>query len=242
MARRENYRKLTRRGGPATPKLIASFKDLIAQGVLVPGCKLLPERELAKRFGVNRATLRQVLKLLEVMGVLSQRVGDGTYLKESAADILAEPMDFLMIMGDISHDERFEARLIVEPELAARAAERATAQDLAALRQAIQRMEKSTTARAKLIADLAFHDALFQASGNRVCQLIFSVIHQAIFKSIVPSAERFPPQRLQRAVAFHKAIYAAISEQKPEVARAKMIEHLTESQALLSSVVKVRTR
>ncbi|MGH9668171.1 MAG: FadR/GntR family transcriptional regulator, partial [Bryobacteraceae bacterium] len=57
--------------GRTTAKLIASFKRLISQDVLAPGCRLPPERELAKRFGVNRATLRQVLKVLEIMGVLS---------------------------------------------------------------------------------------------------------------------------------------------------------------------------
>src|SRR5579871_3060171 len=124
-----------------TAKILEKIKRLIATGAVAPGGKFPPERELAKTFGVNRASLRQVLKVLEIMGVLSQRVGDGTYLNDSAESILDEPLDFLVLLDDLSHHELFETRLIVEPELAARAAERATTEDLAALRKAIKDME-----------------------------------------------------------------------------------------------------
>src|SRR5580704_1999223 len=128
-----------------TAKLISRIKSLIATGAIAPGSKFPPERELAKEFGVNRASLRQALKVLEIMGVLTQRVGDGTYLSASAETILKEPLDFLILLDDLSHHELFETRLIVEPELAARAAERATVEDLAGLRQAIMAMERSRT-------------------------------------------------------------------------------------------------
>jgi GntR family transcriptional regulator, transcriptional repressor for pyruvate dehydrogenase complex len=99
-----------------TTRLIGSFKALISDGSLVPGCKLPPERELAKSFGVCRASLRQAWKVLENMGVLSQRVGDGTYVNEGAPEILAEPMEFLILLGGISFKELAEARLLFEPE------------------------------------------------------------------------------------------------------------------------------
>jgi len=105
-----------------TAKLIEKIKRLISTGGIVPGGKFPPERELAKEFGVNRASLRQALKVLEIMGALTQRVGDGTYLSESAESILNEPLDFLILLDDLSHHELLETRMIVEPELAARAA------------------------------------------------------------------------------------------------------------------------
>ncbi|MGH9718690.1 MAG: FadR/GntR family transcriptional regulator [Bryobacteraceae bacterium] len=51
-----------------TPKLVASFKDMIQRGELVPGCRLPSERELSARFGVSRPSLRQALKVLDIMG------------------------------------------------------------------------------------------------------------------------------------------------------------------------------
>jgi len=218
--------------GDLTVRLISSFKRLISDGTFTPGCKLPPERELAQRFRVNRSSLRQALKVLQIMGVLSQRVGDGTYLNTNASKILHEPMEFLMLMGDISQEELFEGRLIVESELAARAAERATAEDLAVLRRAITDMANSQSDQARLDADVAFHEAIFRASGNRVCQLIFTVIHRAILLSMARIVKRVD---LKRPLAFHKAIYSAIYRREPEEARRKMIEHLLDAKSLLLS-------
>src|SRR5512134_2603205 len=96
-----------------THQLLARFKDLIAQGVLRPGGRLPPERELAKRFGVSRSSLRHALKVLDIMGVLTQRVGDGTYLTTSASRILSEPLEFLVLLDGISLFDLLETRLIV---------------------------------------------------------------------------------------------------------------------------------
>src|SRR6202041_3689587 len=166
--------------GRVTARLIARIKGLIADGSISPGSKFPPEREMAKDFGVNRASVRQALKVLEIMGVLNQRVGDGTYLSESAETILNEPIDFLVLLDDLSHHELFETRMIVEPELAARAAEQATVEDLAGLRQALMAMERSRTNQARLEADIAFHECIFRASGNRICHLLFRIIHRTV--------------------------------------------------------------
>jgi GntR family transcriptional regulator, transcriptional repressor for pyruvate dehydrogenase complex len=108
----------TRRKTPVdtriTAKILEKIKRLISTGAVVPGGKFPPERELAKEFGVNRASLRQALKVLEIMGVLAQRVGDGTYLSASAESTLKEPVDFLILLDDLSHHELFETRMIVE--------------------------------------------------------------------------------------------------------------------------------
>ncbi|HWH58624.1 MAG TPA: GntR family transcriptional regulator, partial [Terriglobales bacterium] len=126
-----------------TAVLIGQIKAMISSGAIGPGSKLPAERELAKSFGVNRASVRQALKVLEIMGVLSQHVGDGTYLSSTAEAILHEPIDFLVLLDDLSQHELFETRLIMEPELTARAAERATAEDISALRNAVLAMERS---------------------------------------------------------------------------------------------------
>src|SRR5271169_3611814 len=167
-----------------TAKLIAKIKRLISTGAIEPGSKFPPERELAKEFGVNRASLRQALKVLEIMGVITQRVGDGTYLSATAESLLNEPMEFLILLDDLSHHELFETRMIVEPELAARAAERATVEDLAGLRQALMAMERSRTNQARLEADIAFHECIFRASGNRICHLLFRIIHRTVLTSM----------------------------------------------------------
>jgi GntR family transcriptional repressor for pyruvate dehydrogenase complex len=228
MSKRGDYfQKIRQEGqqGDITVKLIGAFKSLISQGRIAPGDKLPPERELARRFQVNRSSLRQALKVMQLMGLVSQRVGDGTYFNTDVEAIFREPIELLILLADISDEELFEARLIVEPELARRAAERATTEDLAALRRAIKAMESSTSDHARIEADLAFHHAIFRASGNRVCRLIFAVIHQAVLRSMTRMVTL---SDLKRPLAFHKAIYSAISLRSHEEAQRQMMLHLVD--------------
>jgi GntR family transcriptional regulator, transcriptional repressor for pyruvate dehydrogenase complex len=211
--------------------LISEIKGMIASGVLGPGSRLPAERDLAKQFHVNRASVRQVLKVLETMGVLTQRVGDGTYLSTSAEAILNEPLDFLVLLDDLSHHELFETRLIVEPELAARAAERSTAEDLLALRAAVTEMQNSSNTEERLAADMAFHDAIFRASGNRICQLLFKRIHRTVLSSMSHLSNRVS---LDQPLSFHKRIYTAIRARDAEAARKAMREHILDARSLLS--------
>jgi GntR family transcriptional regulator, transcriptional repressor for pyruvate dehydrogenase complex len=216
--------------GRVTARLISRIKSMIADGTLTPGTKFPPERDLAIKFAANRTSVRQALKVLEIMGVLTQRVGDGTYLSNSAETILNEPLDFLVLLDDLSHHELFETRLIVEPELTARAAQRATAEDIAALRTAVSAMEKSRNTKERLTADMAFHDAVFRASGNRICQLLFKQIHRTVLTSMSHLSNRVS---LEQPLMYHRRIYKAIRERDAEGARQAMREHILDARSLL---------
>jgi GntR family transcriptional repressor for pyruvate dehydrogenase complex len=212
-----------------TATLIAELKRQIASGAIAPGDKFPPERELAKTFKVNRASMRQALKVLESMGVLSQRVGDGTYLSNRADTLLREPLDFLVLLDDLSPQDIADTRMMVEPELAARAAERATGEDLAALRVAITAMEKSKNARERIAADIEFHDAIFRASGNRICTLLFGEVHRL---SLHRPGQAAKPPVAERSLLFHRRIYAAIKARDGDEAREAMREHLSDATVL----------
>lgn len=216
-----------------TTQLVAKFKELISQGVLTAGVKLPPERELAQKFGVSRSSLRHALKVLDIMGVLTQRVGDGTYLTTSAARILSEPLEFLVLLDGISLSELAETRLIVEPELAARAAERATTEDLAVLRQSLKVLETESDERKLIEADLAFHQAIFQASDNRLCERLFSLIHRSMMTSIALTSQLVD---WNHTLSFHRPIYNAIDRRDSKEARHSMIEHLNDAKELLERV------
>jgi GntR family transcriptional repressor for pyruvate dehydrogenase complex len=214
-----------------TAQLLSTFKDLISDGALTPGARLPPEREIAATLHVSRASLRQALKVLEIMGVISQRVGDGTYVNAGAKRILAEPMEFLVLLDGITFHELMETRIIVEPELAARAAMRATADDLAAMRASLTEMEKSRGDNERLIAeDLRFHNIIFHAAGNRVCTRMFSVVHQLLANLIGLTSQLVD---LEHTMRLHKRIYASIRKHDPEQARQRMLDHLLDARDLL---------
>jgi GntR family transcriptional repressor for pyruvate dehydrogenase complex len=215
-----------------TARLVDVFKNLISEGALTPGGRLPAERDLAEKFGVSRSSLRQALKVLEIMGVISQRVGDGTYLNAGAPSILSEPMEFLILLDGISFHELMEARLIVEPELAARAASRATAEDISELNAVHANMERSKADSARFVEwDLLFHQTLFRISGNRVCSMMFTVVHQSVHKLMALTATLVGPEH---TLALHRRIITAIRKGAPEEARQRMIEHLEDATGLLA--------
>ncbi len=227
-----------RNSGPAgqnepdlTGRLIASFKAMLSAGNFVPGARLPPERELSKVLGVNRTSLRHALTALETMGVVTRRVGDGTYFTKDAATILSAPLDFLILVDGIPFRDLIEARMIVEPELAARAAERATSDDLAGLRKALQEMQASGPDRVRLAqADVAFHEAVFRASGNRTCLHMFSALHRALITGIARTSVF---DDASETLGYHKAIYQAIYRRQPEQARRQMRDHLKATERMV---------
>jgi GntR family transcriptional repressor for pyruvate dehydrogenase complex len=213
-----------------TNRLIERLKDLIARRVLLPGSKLPPERELAPAFGVSRSSLRHALKALEIMGVLTQRVGDGTYLTANSDDILSQPFELLMLIDDISLDDLLETRMIVEPELAARAAQRATIDELQAMKETLEIPRGRATEAEMIQADLAFHQAIFRAARNPICTRLFSLIHRAMATSIGLTARMVD---WEHTLAFHRPIFLAIEKRQPLDARVAMIAHLSDAKHLL---------
>ena len=224
-----------------TARLLATFKQLISEGALVPGARLPAEREMANNLRVSRGSLRQVLKMLEIMGVVSQRVGDGTYLNAAAHSMLAEPMEFLILLDGITFEELMDARLIVEPELAARAATRASPEQVAALRGSLDRMGNSAHHGEVVEDDLRFHRTIFLMAENRVCSLMFSIVHESLHKLMEITSQMVD---LEHTLRLHQRIYNAIKKGDPGEARARMFAHLTDAKELLtkSNAARIQTQ
>ena len=164
------------------------------------------------------------MKVLETVGAISQRVGDGSYLSADGSSLLELPLSLLILLDGVSLVELFEARLMIEPEVAARAAESASSEDLAEMRRTFAAMEADP-----VNADIAFHEAVCKATRNRVCYRMFGAIHQAFRQGMVVTSRLAP----SKALDFHKEIYTAIHLRKPEEARNKMAEHLRNATAVL---------
>ncbi len=217
--------------GDLTDWLILRFKQLISEGALTPGYKLPSERELSLTFGVSRTSLRPVMKVLKMMGVISQRVGDGTYLSSDASAVLAEPMEFLFLLDETSSQELIETRLIVEPTLAARAAEKATPEQLLVLRQTIAEIEAAGSDQFRIIeADLLFHRTILQSSGNRLFGRLFQVIHRSLINMMMLTSQLVDRDH---TLAFHQAIFESIRLRNAGDAERHMRDHLIDARSLL---------
>jgi GntR family transcriptional repressor for pyruvate dehydrogenase complex len=219
-----------------THLLILRFQQMLSEGVLKPGTKLPPERELATHFKVARSSLRQALKVLEMMGVITQRIGDGSYLNQDASSVLSVPMEFLFLLDGISVEELTEVRILMEPALAAKAAQRANADDIALLRQSVKDLENSKHDRVKLIAsDLLFHKVIFEASGNRLMGRLFHTIHRAMLDMMMFTSQVVD---LEHTIAFHRPILAAIEKRDAALASKLMSDHMNDAARLLDQIHK----
>jgi DNA-binding FadR family transcriptional regulator len=209
----------------------------IARGRYRVGERLPPEIELARQLGASRGVIRELLRSLSDRGIVTIRHGRGTWVRPISdwnvldSDVLSALMPFPASVSVLTH--YLECRRILETEAAALAAQRASGKHLAGMADAFARMsdlalESQTSPDADRrfhAADIAFHGAIFQASGNQVLPHVVEPIQRAM-ATIRPQLALHPEHRLRKTLPEHKAILAAIADHDPERARAAMNVHL----------------
>jgi DNA-binding FadR family transcriptional regulator len=217
--------------------IVAQIQRLLADGRLKPGQQLPSERELSELFQVSRASVREAIRALESMGFVEIRSGEGTYVA-STVDSLLSPVAFTIRQHRDAFREIFEARRIVEPEIAALAAERASPLEVERL-EAILREQARQIARGEIgvEADSAFHSILAQAARNKV----FLRLNVAMVENLREVRERSlqADGRPARSLAGHREILKAIRAKDPAKARKAMLKHL---EAIERNIVQSRTR
>ena len=197
---------------------------------LKPGDRLPPERELAQAMGVSRSSLREALRALSLLGVTEMRHGDGTYLTALDPDALMRPFGLVLALSDGQLQELFEARRVIEPGLAALAAERIDEPTLDALRACVRdAAEAVEDEEAFLRIDLELHGLIARAASNSI---LWHVIG-SISGMGVASRRRTTslPGVQSQTVEDHRAIVAAIEAGDPEAAAAAMLHHLDNVQS-----------
>src|SRR2546430_8105791 len=112
-------------------EVASQIQRLITDGRLRPGDHLPPERELAERFGVSRTSVRDAIRVLELMGLLEPRQGEGTVVRDLSPDSLVSPLASLLVRNRTLLADLLDVRKMIEPALAARAAVHASGHELA---------------------------------------------------------------------------------------------------------------
>ncbi len=188
------------------------------------GDKLPNEFELADMFNVGRSTIREAVRGLVVKGVLEVRRGAGTYVRNTTT-VEDDPLGLAKL-----HDkyklalELFDVRLILEPEIAAKAAEYATEEDIARLKKLCDETEELYLAdQDHMPKDMEFHTCIAQCSKNRVVESLVPIIHSAI-STFVHLTHRV---LRTETISTHRAIMQAIAEHDSTGARCAMVMHLT---------------
>ena len=203
-------------------QVVERLLDHVIEQQLRPGDRLPPERDLAERLGVSRATVAQALVALEVLGVSDVQHGNGAVL-------LYRPSSAVVLRGLREHADRLpdivDARIAVETRLAALAAARRTPEDLAAVESALDVMAEDIARGGRgLEGDELFHAAVTAAAHSAVLARLMAQISDLVRETRIESLSQ--EGRPERSLESHRAIARAIRDQDPDEAAQAMVEHL----------------
>lgn len=207
-------------------EVMVQLAELIRRGQLRPGDRLPAERELAERLHVSRATVREALRVMQLQGLLESRHGAGNFIALGSAERLQLALNHLALQ-DI-----FELRMLIEPSIAALAAQRATPQDLAHLERLLHEQQKLIQREQSTVkVNIAFHSSLAEATHNRALLQLGA----ELIKVLSPSraARTQSEQRAQRSLVSHRRIAEAVKARNAAEARHAMEEHLRIVEAVL---------
>jgi GntR family transcriptional repressor for pyruvate dehydrogenase complex len=219
-------------------ELTRKLMDYLISAKISPNDKLPSERQLSEALGVGRSSLRNALKSLSLLGVIDQRPGSGTYLRDTTSDLLPRVIEWGLLLGENNLEEVVEAREQLEVVLAGLAAQRRTDEDVRRLEQLIQGMTSSDVAddlNHYVDLDIQFHLAIAEASKNQVLAGVLrnlqSLLHAWASRVIEAAGET------SSSLAMHVPILEAISRGDADAARYAMNAHMRRASLRLRAAI-----
>ncbi len=210
-------------------KVCERLADLIrAQSPGDDNAFLPTERDLSAQLGVSRSVVREATKRLEQQGLLEIRQGLGIRSVNRLHKPLSDALHLLVPNEMERLRQLVELRLIVEPENARLAAERATPEQLAALASAHDHLITAETPSDSVAADMEFHRLLAVASGNQISGLLLHSLSDLLEASLNHGYRRVTPKL---AIQQHAAILAALERRDPAAAARATTRHLVSARA-----------
>ncbi|WP_018306784.1 FadR/GntR family transcriptional regulator [Desulfitobacterium hafniense] len=211
-------------------EIVEQIRELVARGELKPGDRLPSERDLVERLKVSRASIREALSALELMGLLEVRSGEGTFVRKLRSESVVAPLAWMLTMEKGTVLELLEIRKILEVQAVGMAAERAEAEDIRELSAALDRLQDdlhSPTSDGS--SDHRFHYAITRATKNKIMIRLMDTISDLMKYSLKASRSKLYEGKYTPALLFqeHKKIYEAIVAKDVEMARNYMLTHLT---------------
>ena len=205
----------------------------IREGAWKPGDRLPSERDLALQLGISRGSTREALRVLEAMGWLEIRPGDGTLVRDRRARPDAPGLSHLLSGISVEVGDLWEVRKLVEPGAAYLAAERSSPDDLAAIADVLETMAqllaRGSTGEA-FQKNPDFHMAVASASGNAmIARIQRTLVEAELLAMRSATREDRTAQQAAATLAEHRRIYDAIHAGRPREAEKAAFDHLITS-------------
>jgi GntR family transcriptional regulator, transcriptional repressor for pyruvate dehydrogenase complex len=220
-------------------QIARQIRNSIRDGKLTVGEKLPPERQLAEQFGTSRASIREALSALEVLGLIDCRGGQGNFIRADGTEGSIDGELLRTLLADHGPFEIFEARLELEPALAALTAVRATKKEKARLQELVDNLaaigeripEDENALEDYMDEDRKFHLEVGRGAHNSVLFLVFSGVNfmmkEASWKALKTKGVT-AEGNLEKYAIEHADIFRAIQNGEAEEARKAMTNHILE--------------
>ncbi|GAW91310.1 FadR/GntR family transcriptional regulator [Calderihabitans maritimus] len=223
-------------------EIVSQIKELIIDGSLNPGDKLLSERELADALKVSRTSVREALSALEIAGLVEIRPGEGTFIRHTDLDSVIEPLALMFLLERDKVRELLEVRKALEVEAIGLAAERADEEDFVKIERALEEMKEALkTGDNGAKADLKFHYAVVEASKNSLLVRLMNTVYDTMNQTLRTTRELWlshtkgTPERLFQE---HQEMFQAMKARDRMKARRVMYEHLKKVEEELIKIEK----
>ena len=199
--------------------------DMVTAGSLRPGDRLPPERELAETLGVSRPSLREALRGLGILGVVRARQGGGASISALDADAILGPIRFFLSLEEVNIAELYDARSLIEGDVARRAA-------MAMDDGALDAMEAILAEQAGVLhdpsafrlTDFRFHEVMWNGSGNAFLRRMGESLNALGLEFRRRASEN--PAVLRQSLADHRGMLAALRARDPDAAAAAAEAHM----------------
>jgi len=222
-------------------QIAEQIEKRILSGELQSGDRLPTERELSEQFHASRTAVREAMKTLAQRGLVDMRPGRGTIVIDGTSQAMRHSMGLMIKVGRAGSSESLvEMREIIEPEIAALAAVRATDDQITAMREAVKLMDLHIhETNAYIIADNDFHRALATGTQNiLILSLVDSIVDLLSEQRKLIFSTNGAPERGQ---IHHKRILDSVIRHDVEAAREAMRAHLQQVREDVknSSILKI---
>lgn len=206
-------------------EIVSQITSLILNGDLKVGDRLPSERELCEQFDVGRNSVREATRALATARLVESRQGEGTFVIASPDSLVTHLSEQSFAEGESGVRYLFEARRVLEPQIATLAVERITDAELASLEDILTRQGREIKAgESGMTEDTAFHMALARAAKNTFLERLLGTLLDSL-REIREHAVRKPEDRV-RSLEGHWEILAAVREKNKNEALARMLSHL----------------
>lgn len=213
-------------------QVIEQIQEKIFYGEFKNGDKLPSERELSEQMGVSRTSIREALRVLETMGVVESRQGEGNFICSNVNKSLIEPLSLIFKLNNGSWEDVIELRQALELETVKFASKRVTKEEADELKFIINKMEEeiNNQNRNEILVNLdqKFHNKIASISKNYLIECLF-LTSSNLFEEFIDDARRkivnkYSDERV--LLNQHKEIYNAIISNDSNLAYKKMEEHM----------------